>query len=431
MFAQRREQLLAQMSENSAAVFFAAQEKTRSRDTEYSFRQDSDFYYFTGFTEPDACLILIKTATDQRSVIFNRAKDKLQEIWHGFRLGQEAAPKALGLDLSIAFEDIEQHLHLQLDGLDKVYTAQGRYPDCDVHLNSAIDKLRNGLRQGWNAPAQTEDWRPLVDEMRLVKSAAEIELMAQAGEISAQGHIRAMRDCKPGMLEFQLEANILHEFSKQGARFASYNTIVGGGANACCLHYTENNCLLESGDLVLIDAGAEYQYYAGDITRTLPVNGKFSPEQAKLYQIVLNAEEAAIAMLKPGVSIAQANRVALEIMVTGMVELGIMHGDVDMLIEEEAYKEFYMHGLGHWIGIDVHDVGDYQDAKRTRPLQAGNVITIEPGLYIASDANVPAAYQGMGIRIEDDILITQDGHRNLTASAPKSIADIETLMARV
>ncbi|GDY25114.1 Xaa-Pro aminopeptidase [Agarivorans sp. Toyoura001] len=429
MFLSRRQQLFTAMSDNSVAIFCAAEEQTRSRDTEFPFRQDSDFYYFSGFNEPKALLLLIKQAGETRTVLFNRSKDKLAEIWQGRRVGQEQAVESLGIDKALAVEDLAELLHLELDGLDKVYLAQGRYPAYDQQIFAAIEYLRNGLRQGFKAPSQIEDWRPIVDEMRLIKSADEVALMRKAGEISAAGHVRAMRSSKGGMFEYQLEAEIHHEFLMAGARSPAYGTIVGAGDNACILHYTENQSVMQNGDLVLIDAGAEYQMYAGDITRTFPVNGKFGPEQAKLYNVVLAAQVAAIEMLKPGVSIFEANQVVLNIMVSGLVELDIMQGDVATLIEEEAYKEYYMHGLGHWIGLDVHDVGNYYDVKRTRPLAEGMVITIEPGLYIPADADVPAAYKGVGIRIEDDVVITANGSEVLTADVPKTIAEIEALMA--
>ncbi|WP_432451843.1 Xaa-Pro aminopeptidase [Agarivorans sp. QJM3NY_29] len=429
MFIQRRQQLFAAMSDNSVAIFVAAEEQVRSRDTEYPFRQDSDFFYFLGFNEPKALLLLIKQAGETRTVLFNRRKDKLAEVWQGRRLGQEQALLTLAVDKAFAIEDLTEYLHLELDGLSKVYMAQGRYPAYDQQIFAAIERLRLGLRQGWQAPKQIEDWRPIVDEMRLFKSSEELVLMRKAGTISAEGHCRAMRSCQPGMWEYQLEAEIHHQFLMAGARSPAYGTIVGSGENACILHYTENESQLQAGDLVLIDAGAEYQGYAGDITRTFPVNGQFSREQAKLYNIVLAAELAAIEMLKPGVSLFEANQQVLQIMVAGMVELGIMQGDVTDLIEQEAYKEYYMHGVGHWLGLDVHDVGDYHDSKRSRPLAENMVFTIEPGLYIPLDAEVPEAYRGMGIRIEDNVVITTTGCEVLTAAAPKTVAEIEALMA--
>ncbi len=429
MFIKRRQQLFAAMSDNSAAIFVAAEEQTRSRDTEYPFRQDSDFFYFSGFNEPNALLLLIKQGESQRSVLFNRRKDKLAEIWQGRRLGQEQALVNLEVDNALPIEELTEHLHLELNGLTKLYLAQGRYPKYELHIFAALELLRNGLRHGWQAPSLLEDWRPIVNEMRLIKSPEEVALMRRAGEISAAGHCRAMRSCAVGMWEYQLEAEIHHEFLMAGARAPAYGTIVGAGENACILHYTENHSLMEDGDLVLIDAGAEYQMYAGDITRTFPVNGKFSEPQAKLYNVVLSAQLAALAMIKPEISIYQMNQVVLNIMVQGLVDLGIMQGEVSQLIESEAYKVYYMHGLGHWLGIDVHDVGDYHDVQRSRPLQPGMAFTIEPGLYIPHDADVPDEYKGIGIRIEDDVVVTEQGCDILTADVPKTIDEIEALMA--
>ncbi|WP_026970913.1 Xaa-Pro aminopeptidase [Aliagarivorans marinus] len=428
MFKQHREALLAAMSPNSIAVFSSAPEQVRSRDTEHLYRQDSDFYYFTGFTEPGALLLLIN-AEQPRSVLFNRRKDKLAEIWHGRRLGQDAAPEALGVDEALPIEELAEHLPKLLSGADKVYLAQGRYPQMDQQLFAAIEACRQGIRQGLKAPAQLEDWRPIVDELRLFKSDQEVALMAQAGEISARGHVRAMQSCRPGMWEYQLEAEIHHEFAMAGCRAPAYGTIVGGGDNACILHYTENEAELQDGDLVLIDAGAEYQMYAGDITRTFPVNGRFSQPQAELYQIVLDAQLAALDTLKPGASIQQAQQQVIEIMLKGLLALGIVEGELEQLISEEAHKAFYMHGLSHWLGIDVHDVGDYRDIHRSRTLEPGMALTVEPGLYIAEDADVPEQYRGIGIRIEDDIVITEAGNQVLTAAVPKEISEIEALMS--
>ncbi|MNG82659.1 Xaa-Pro aminopeptidase [compost metagenome] len=310
-----------------------------------------------------------------------------------------------------------------------VYHAQGEYAYADQLLFSALDKLRKGFRQNLQAPATLIDWRPWVHEMRLFKSAEELAVMRRAGEISALAHTRAMEKCRPGMFEYQLEAEILHEFTRLGARYPSYNTIVGGGENACILHYTENESELRDGDLVLIDAGCEYKGYAGDITRTFPVNGKFSKPQRALYDIVLKSLLRALELLKPGASIREANDEVVRIMITGLVELGVLKGDVDQLIAEQAHRQFYMHGLGHWLGLDVHDVGNYVTPARDRELEPGMVLTVEPGLYIAPDADVPEQYRGIGIRIEDDIVITAGGNENLTAGVVKDADAIEALMA--
>ncbi|CAI0954477.1 Xaa-Pro aminopeptidase [Serratia quinivorans] len=429
-FNSRRQALLAKMAPASAAIIFSAPEATRSADTEYPYRQNSDFWYLTGFNEPEAVLILVKSdETHNHSVLFNRVRDLAAETWFGRRLGQEAAPAKLGVDRALPFNEINDQLPLLLNGLDVVYHAQGQYAYADQILFDALDKLRKGFRQNLQAPATLTDWRPWLHEMRLFKSSEEMVIMRRAGEISALAHTRAMEKCRPGMFEYQLEAEIHHEFTRLGARSPSYNTIVGGGDNACILHYTENESELRDGDLVLIDAGCEFKGYAGDITRTFPVNGKFSRPQRAVYDIVLASLTRALEMFKPGISIRVVNDEVVRIMITGMVELGILKGEVEQLIAEQAHRPFYMHGLGHWLGLDVHDVGHYGTPDRDRTLEPGMVLTVEPGLYIAPDADVPEQYRGMGIRIEDDILITATGIENLTASVVKDADAIEALMA--
>lgn len=428
-FLRRRQALLASMSPGSAALIFAAPEVTRSNDSEYPYRQNSDFWYFTGFNEPEALLVLIKSDdTHNHSVIFNRVRDLTAEIWFGRRLGQQAAPQKLGVDRALAWGEIDEQLYQLLNGLDTVYHAQGEYAFADDIAFAALDKLRKGSRQNLRAPASVTDWRPLVHDMRLFKGPEELALMRRAGEISALGHTRAMQVCRPGMFEFQLEGEIHHEFNRHGARFPSYNTIVGGGENGCILHYTENECPLRDGDLVLIDAGCEFQGYAGDITRTFPVNGKFTPAQREIYDIVLASLETALTLYRPGTSIQDVTGEVVRIMIKGLVKLGILQGEIDQLIADSAHRPFFMHGLSHWLGLDVHDVGAY-GVDRSRKLEPGMVLTVEPGLYIAPDADVPAQYRGIGIRIEDDIVITEDGNENLTASVVKTADDIEALMA--
>ncbi|MRT58690.1 Xaa-Pro aminopeptidase [Enterobacteriaceae bacterium RIT693] len=428
-FLRRRQALLAKMVPGSAALIFAAPEVIRNADSEYAYRQSSDFWYFTGFNESEAVLVLIKSDTSHNhSVLFNRVRDKSAEIWSGRRLGQEAAPQKLGVDRALAFTEIGEQLHLLLNGLDVVYHAQGEYEYADSIVFAALDKLRRGSRQNLAAPATLTDWRPTVHELRLFKSEEEIAVMRRAGEITALAHTRAMQACRPGMFEYQLEGEIHHEFTRHGARYPSYTTIVGGGENGCILHYTENESELRDGDLVLIDAGCEYQSYAGDITRTFPVNGKFSPAQREIYDIVLESLETSLKLYRPGTSMQEVTAEVVRIMVKGLVKLGILKGEVDHLIANNAHRAFFMHGLSHWLGLDVHDVGFYGPDK-SRVLEPGMVITVEPGLYIAPDADVPAQYRGIGIRIEDDIVITNDGNENLTASVVKSADDIEALMA--
>jgi len=428
-YRRRRQALLAKMAPASAALIFAAPEAPRSADSEYPYRQNSDFWYFTGFNEPEAVLLLIKSDENHNhSVLFNRVRDKNAEIWFGRRLGQDAAPDALGVDRALAFSEIDEQLYQLLNGLDVVYHAQGEYGYADTILFTALDKLRKGSRQNLTAPATLTDWRPWVHEMRLFKSDEELAVMRRAGEISALAHTRAMETCRAGMYEYHLEGEIHHEFNRHGARYPAYNTIVGSGENGCILHYTENESELRDGDLVLIDAGCEYRGYAGDITRTFPVSGKFTPAQRAVYDIVLASLETSLTLFRPGVSIQDVTGEVVRIMVTGLVDLGILHGEVETLIAENAHRPFFMHGLSHWLGLDVHDVGVY-GPDRSRPLEPGMVITVEPGLYIAPDADVPAQYRGIGIRIEDNILITANGNENLTGSVVKRADDIEALMA--
>lgn len=429
-YQNRRQALLAKMAPGSAAIIFAAPEATRNADSEYPFRQSSDFWYLTGFNEPEAVLILVKSDENHNhSVLFNRVRDLTAEIWFGRRLGQDAAPVKLGVDKALPFDDINDHLPLLLNGLDVLYHAQGYYAYADEIVNRALETLRNGFRKNLAAPDTLIDWRPIVHEMRLFKSPAEIAIMRRAGEITAKAHTRAMEKCRAGLFEYHLEGEIHHEFNRHGARYPSYNTIVGSGENGCILHYTENESELREGDLVLIDAGCEYQGYAGDITRTFPVSGKFSKEQREIYDIVLASEYKALDVLRPGSSIQEATEAAIRVMIAGLVKLGILSGDVETLFNEQAHRPFFMHGLSHWLGMDVHDVGHYGTADRSRTLEPGMVLTVEPGLYIAPDADVPEAYRGIGIRIEDDILITATGIEIFTGNVVKEADDIEALMA--
>jgi Xaa-Pro aminopeptidase len=429
-YLRRRQALLAKMAPASAAVIFAAPEATRNADSEYPYRQNSDFWYFTGFNEPEAALILIKSdESHHHTILFNRVRDLTAEVWFGRRLGQDAALAKLGVDRALPWSEIDKQLHLLLNGLDVVYHAQGEYAFADRLVFSALETLRKGYRQQLRAPATLVDWRPWVHELRLFKSAEEIAVLRRAGVITALAHSRAMRACRPGMYEYQLEGEILHEFNRHGARYPSYNTIVGSGVNGCILHYTENDAVMKEGDLVLIDAGCEYRGYAGDITRTFPVSGKFSPEQRAIYDIVLASLNASLALYRPGTSIREVTEEVVRIMVAGLVNLGVLKGDVTRLINEQAHRRFFMHGLSHWLGLDVHDVGDYGAPERGRILEPGMALTIEPGLYIAEDADVPPAFRGIGVRIEDNIIITDQGNENLTDTVVKDPDAIEALMA--
>ena len=415
-FRERRTRVFTQMQPNSALLLFSEIEKRRNNDCTYPFRQDSYFWYLTGFNEPNAALLLLKTEQAEKAIIFLRPRDPLLETWNGRRLGVEHAPQQLNVNEAYSIEEFATVLPKILKNLTALYYVP------EIHTWG--DKL---VTESAVSFIETLDWRPMLSEMRLIKSPNEIRLMQQAGQITALAHIKAMQTTRPNRFEYEIESDLLHEFNRHCARFPSYNSIVAGGNNACILHYTENDRPLNDGDLVLIDAGCEFAMYAGDITRTFPVNGKFSQPQREIYALVLKAQKRAIELLVPGNSIKQANDEVIRIKTQGLVDLGILKGDVDTLIEQQAYRQFYMHGLGHWLGLDVHDVGNYGQEKQ-RILEIGMVITVEPGIYISEDADVPEQYKGIGVRIEDNLLMTEYGNKILTAAAPKEIADIENLM---
>ncbi|GLS92295.1 Xaa-Pro aminopeptidase [Psychromonas marina] len=428
-FQLRRTQFIEKMQDNSLAIFAASHDLIRNNDCEFPFRQNSDFLYLTGFNEPDALLVLIKKANVELAILFNREKDKNAEIWHGYRLGQSGAVAKLGMDEAYIIDQFEHHLGELLNGIDTLYYPMFNSEPLEKSLKTVINKLRTGERRGLKAPKCYVDCLPILHEMRLIKSEAEAQLLADAAEISAAGHSRAMQCCYPGMWEYQLEAELRHEFALQGTREVAYNSIVAGGDNACILHYTENDQQLRDGDLVLIDAGAEYQGYAGDITRTFPVNGKFSEQQAQLYQLILDIQISAINQVKPGVAMSDINKKVVEQLVDGLLELRILAGERETLIADESYKAFYMHGIGHYLGLDVHDVGEYGSLQSPRLLVPGMAITIEPGVYISQDADVDDCWKGIGIRIEDDLIVTEHGADVLSADVPKTIDEIEALMA--
>ncbi|WP_415899455.1 Xaa-Pro aminopeptidase [Neptuniibacter sp. QD48_11] len=429
-FVARRAALMAQMSPGSIAIIPSAQMKQRNSDVEYPFRQDSNFYYLTGFNEPDAVLLLMPGRTDGESVLFCRNRDKLMEIWNGYRAGPEGAVNDYGMDEAHAIDEVDDILPGLLNGVSRIYYSIGKDEELDQRVRHWLNLIRAKVRQGAVAPSELVMLDCLLHEMRLIKGDAEKDMMRRAGEISAQGHIKAMQLCKPGVMEYQLEAEILHHFAMNGARQPAYSTIVGGGANACVLHYIENSEPLNDGDLVLIDAGCELDHYAGDITRTFPVNGRFSPEQAAIYGLVLKAQKACIEFAKPGVLWEAVHEKSVEVLTAGLIELGLLSGTLSEEISAGRYRDFYMHRIGHWLGMDVHDVGDYKVDGEWRPLEPGMVMTVEPGIYIAADnENVEPRWRGIGVRIEDDILITAEGNENLTAAVPKEIAEIEALMA--
>ncbi len=428
-FAERRARLMAQMTPKSIAIIPSAQLQPRNRDVDYAFRQDSDFYYLSGFDEPNAVLVLVPGRAAGEYVVFCQDRDLEMEIWHGYRAGPEGLKQDYGADQAHPIDLIDDEMPKLLDGCERIYYAIGGDEQLDTQVRGWLNAIRAQARQGAVPPTEMVMLDHLLHEMRLFKSDEEAELMRQAGEISAQAHVRAMQVCKPGMTEYQLEAEITHHFAMNRCRQAAYPSIVGGGDNACVLHYTENSEELQDGDLVLIDAGCELDYYAGDITRTFPVNGRFSDEQKALYELVLKAQEACIELVRPGTPWADVHDRSVEIITEGLVELGLLQGDLEDLIERGAYREFYMHRIGHWLGMDVHDVGDYKVGGDWRPLEPGMVMTVEPGIYVSPfNEKVDARWRGIGIRIEDDVLVTEQGNEILSAVVPKQVDEIEALM---
>jgi Xaa-Pro aminopeptidase len=429
-FARRRKVLMGMMEPNSIAILASGREKIRSRDTEFHFRQDSDFFYLTGFPEPEAVLVLVPGREHGEYVLFCRERNPEKEIWDGYRSGPEGACEKYGADDAFPIDDIDEILPGLIEGRERVYYAMGKDSDFDLQVMDWVNRIRAKVRSGATPPGEFLDLDHFLHDMRLFKSAAEVRVMSRAAEISAAAHVRAMRACRPGLHEYELEAEILYDFTRKGARFPAYNTIVGGGNNGCILHYIENSDKLKDGDLVLIDAGCEYQGYAADITRTFPVNGIFSEAQAALYNVVLQAQEAAMAELRPGNHWNAPHDVSVRVITEGLLRLGLLQGALDDLIDEGAYRDFYMHRIGHWLGMDVHDVGDYKVGGQWRILEPGMVMTVEPGIYVAPDnMNVARKWRGIGIRIEDDVVITKDGCDVLTKDVPKTVADIEQLMA--
>jgi Xaa-Pro aminopeptidase len=429
-YAARRKDLMSMMADNSIAVIAAAPEKVRSKDTLYPYKQSTNFSYLSGFSEPCAVMLLIPNRQQGECVLFCRDKDPLRETWDGLRLGPVEAKQALALDDAFPIDDIDDILPGLLEGKSHIYYSAGKDKAFDKQLIQWVDEVTLDKESDSEPCCEQVDLDHILAELRLIKSAAEIKLMRKAADISAEAHCRAMRFCQPGQYEYQLQAEIEHQFMTSGATGPAYTSIVGGGKNACILHYIENQSALKSGDLVLIDAGCEYQNYAADITRTFPINGKFSTAQAAIYDIVLAAQTAAISCITPGVTYDQANKATIEVITQGLVELGILKGDVDQLIAEGAYREFYMHSVSHWLGMDVHDVGDYKINNQWRVYEAGMLLTIEPGIYIAADnQNVDKKWRGIAVRIEDDILVTKAGREVLTDGVPKQRDQIESLMA--
>jgi Xaa-Pro aminopeptidase len=393
------------------------------------FRQNSDLYYLTGFEEPEAVLILAPTCEEGEYLLFNRVRDREHEIWDGPRAGQAGARKQFLADQAFPIQELSNLLPTLLANRSTIYYSLGINKSFDAVLLEALNVVRSKMRSGVQAPSQFADILPSLHEMRLHKSEAEIAVMQKTADITKTAHIRAMQTCRPGQYEYELQAEIIYEFLRQGASTAAYPSIVGSGANSCVLHYIKNDKKIMDGDLVLIDAGAEYQNYAADITRTFPANGQFSAEQRAIYEIVLAAQTAAIESIKPGAPVDRTQTVVVKTITQGLLDLGILTGKLDDLIEQQAYLPFYMHRASHWLGLDVHDVGRYKIDNHWRSLAAGMVLTVEPGIYISAElSQVPKRWHNIGVRIEDDVLVTKTGYRVLSQYIPKTIDEIETIM---
>jgi Xaa-Pro aminopeptidase len=417
---------LAQAMQAGIAVIPTAPERIRNRDTHYPYRFDSHFYYLTGFPEPEAVLVLVAGARP-RSLLFCREKNEERETWDGFRFGPNGAQERFGFDEAHPISELDAQLAKLMADQPALYYPVGADAEWDLRAMGWLNAVRAQARAGVGAPERVQDVRALVDEMRLVKDAHEIGVMRRAAAISAEAHKRAIRAARPGRFEYELEAELLHEFRRCGAQFPAYWPIVAGGANACVLHYVSNDDVLRAGELVLIDAGCELAGYASDITRSFPVSARYSGAQREVYEIVLAAQAAAISEVGPGKGWNEPHDAAVRVLAQGMLDLKLLTGTLDAVLEKETYKRFYMHRTGHWLGLDVHDAGDYKRAGKWRTLAPGMVLTVEPGLYIRAAADVPKALHGIGVRIEDDALVTAEGCDIITSATPKSIADIEAL----
>lgn len=422
----RRRRLLRTLGEG-VLILATAPEALRNRDAHYPYRFDSHFYYLTGFPEPEAVLVLV-AGQRPRQYLFCREKNEEREIWDGFRYGPRAAKEIFGFDAAYPVTELDRRLPALLENEARVCYPFGVDAAWDARVMAWINAVRGKARAGVTAPTTLLDAHNLIDAMRLVKDAHEVELMQHAADLSAAAHRAAMRACRPGMGEWQIEAELLRELRAGGCQAPAYTPIVAGGGNACVLHYVNNDQILRDGDLLLIDAGGEYHGYAADITRTFPVNGRFAAAQKDVYEIVLAAQAAAIDAVRPGNGFNAPHEAALRVLTRGLVDLGLLSGEPDGLIEREAYKPWYMHRTSHWLGLDVHDAGEYKRDGAWRNLEPGMVLTVEPGLYFRPGGNVPAHLEHIGIRIEDDVLVTADAPRVLTAAAPKSVAEIEELM---
>jgi Xaa-Pro aminopeptidase len=423
-FRKRRARLAKQV-ESGIVVLPTAPERSRNADTHYDYRWDSGFYYLTGFREPEAVLVMVVSGGEGRTILFCREKNLEREIWDGFRFGPEMARESFAFDEAYPYGELDARMPDLLANQEVVHTPVGTDAAWDLRVASWLNAVRARVRSGVSAPTQIRDVRAEVNELRLFKDEYELAIMRRAGQISSAAHVRAMKMAAPGMREYQVEAELIHEFCRNGARQPAYGSIVGAGANATVLHYRENNSELKKGELMLIDAGCELDSYAADITRTFPIASKFSAVQRDVYEVVLASQEASILEVKPNADFVDYHDTATRVLVEGLIDLKLCKGSVDGVIESGAYKQFYMHRAGHWLGLDVHDAGDYMQKGKWRKLKPGMVLTVEPGLYIRPADNVPKAFWNIGVRIEDDVLVTAKGREVLTSDCPKSVKDVE------
>lgn len=427
--ARRRKRLMDMVDRGGIAIQPTAPERLRNRDVFYPFRADSDFHYLTGFPEPEAVLVMVPDRAQGECILFCRERDPEAETWHGRRAGLEGACEVYGADDAFPISDLDDILPGLLENKERIYYTMGRYLEFDQRLMGWLNRVSSKGRAGVHTPDQFNSLAHYLHEMRLYKSRQEIRTMRRAAQIAAVAHRRAMEACRPGLYEYQIEAELLHSFIQQGARAPAYPCIVGGGPNSCILHYTENTEPLRDGDLLLVDAGAELESYASDVTRTFPVNGRFTPEQRAIYEIVLEAQQAAIAAVRPGNAWDDPHQAAIEIITRGLIDVGILKGRWRTLVKEGAYRPYYMHRTGHWLGMDVHDVGEYKVGDEWRTFEPGMVTTVEPGLYLSPALKgLAKRWWNIGIRIEDDVLVTTAGHEVLSAGAPKTIEEIEMTM---
>ena len=425
-FSERRSNLAHKVLDDSAIIIASASVKSRISDTDYAYRQDSNFYYLSGYEEPESLILMRPNHANEKFIIFCRDRDPLREQWDGFRTGQEGAISEYGADAAYSINSVDQLMPELLKGSKNIYFSMSSPCGIDFKINHWIEDIRKNMRAGAEPPENLLSLDSILHEMRLIKEDHELDIMKHAADITTEAHVRAMQAVTPGMFEYQLEAEYLYAFNKNGARSPAYNSIVGGGNNSCILHYVENNSELKDGDLVLVDAGCEYQYYASDVTRTFPVNGKFSPEQKEIYTIVLEAHKQSIEQAQPGNKWNLMHEKSVEVLVEGLLSLGLLNGSKEENIEKGLYSKFYMHRIGHWLGMDVHDVGAYKKDGDWRELEKGMVMTIEPGIYILDSLeDVDDKWKGIGVRIEDNIVINDSGNEFLTPDVPRTIEEVE------